>query len=141
MARKKKALRHAAMAGWLVRLGKQVSDRRESLDLKQDALAERLKISRDTLSAIENGSRSYTVEPLLQVLVSLYPDPPSSLMEMTKNLDGLDAAETDAVGDLIAVLISDDSHERETVIRILKGSRKALQQSVLSGGKGRKRTS
>lgn len=130
------------MEGWLVRLGREVARRRDALGFKQDAFAEHLKISRDTLSAIENGSRSYTIEPLLQVLAGLHPKPADSLMDMAAGLDVLQPEEAAAVGDLIAVLGGDNRNERETVIRILKGFRKGpIASPTASAGKGRRHTS
>jgi transcriptional regulator with XRE-family HTH domain len=62
---------HPMLPVWLKQLGAAIAAKREKLDEKQFALAQRLGISRQTLSRMENGTNSYQVDRLLHVLGGL----------------------------------------------------------------------
>lgn len=65
---------------WLKEIGEDLQHRRDATDEKQHVFADRLGISRATMSAIENGSRSYGIVPLLRALAGVTKDPVKDLM-------------------------------------------------------------
>lgn len=123
MARTKKK-RVPAMDAWLKLLGEELVSRRKPR--KQEDFADTIGISRGQLSIIENGGRSYGIEPLLTVLVGLNPerDPHTSLIEITAKLDEVDLEAAEAVGNLVAVLSGTDQERRTTAIRLVRSLRK-----------------
>ena len=54
-----------------VDIGRRIKRRRQDLKIKQNALAERLDISNNHLSAIENGKENPSIEILIKICHSL----------------------------------------------------------------------
>lgn len=117
------------MQVWLKRIGSEVVRRRDSE--KQEAFADRIKISRATLSVIENGTHGYGVEPLLQVLAGVDSDPVISLLEISKDLNSLDAKTVK----LVRLLVEALNDGRRSLAETLVGS---LEMASLSQRKPRK---
>jgi transcriptional regulator with XRE-family HTH domain len=78
------------MGVWVKKLGKELSKIRDERGEKQDAFAARIGVSRTTLSQIENGSRGYSVKPLLTVLAGLTDNPVDKLLELAGKLNDID---------------------------------------------------
>jgi transcriptional regulator with XRE-family HTH domain len=81
------AATHPMMTIWRKRLGQEVRKRRGSE--KQEAFAAKIHISRAQLSIIENGARSYNIDPLLQALAGADADPVADLVSIAQNLNSL----------------------------------------------------
>ncbi len=90
------------MGVWLKRIGTEIARRRAGET--QEAFARRVGISRQQLSIIENGKRSYSIEPLLAILTGIGTDPVQSLLDMTAHLNALDTKTIDAVRTVVECL-------------------------------------
>jgi transcriptional regulator with XRE-family HTH domain len=77
------------MAVWRKRLGQEIKERRGTE--KQESFANRIKISRAQLSIIERGARSYSIDPVLQILAGVSADPVATLVSISKGLNSLEA--------------------------------------------------
>lgn len=97
------------MRVWLKRIGARVKKVRADLGEKQEAFGKRIHVSRAQLSIIENGSRSYGIEPLLHVLAGLDKDgsdldPVRSLLDLARGLNSITADDLAACRSLIEAL-------------------------------------
>lgn len=80
----KKKPEHPMMGAWLKQIGEEVSRLRKVAQgkQKQESFKLNLGVSRSTLSAIENGSRSYGLESLLRALAGISDDPVAQLLKI-----------------------------------------------------------
>jgi transcriptional regulator with XRE-family HTH domain len=97
MAGRRKIKQHPMMRIWRARLGNEVLKRRLEKKIGQAQFAAQIGISRQQLSIIENGGRSYTIEPLLRVLAGVDADPIKGLVSMVKEWNNFDEATIEAV--------------------------------------------
>lgn len=92
---------------WLKRLGNEVAERRKKVNGKQEAFADSIRLSRQTMGIIEAGKRSYGIGPLLQVLAGIESDPVKSLVGMGRELNSLDGETIEACR-IIVEAVNDD---------------------------------
>lgn len=73
--------------GTNARLGEQIRRRRERRGLSQAQLAERVGISRTTVTMIEGGGQSMSVQQLLEIAAALRIDPGNILNELVQSVE------------------------------------------------------